>query len=175
MFIPVWTIIIVLLLLLIVYSHPICEAIHSFKNSMSSTNKHSSCNVMLDDDDYSGSEHLTNDPKANSVDTYQPHASDSLKALGYSGDLPWDEVIQATELDPSTFDNHDEFVKDVRRFSSGANFTSVTDDNTNLAFTNFQGLRRPQHVDIGATARQIPDVDTDVLQRSKIFRWNSTS
>jgi hypothetical protein len=66
-----------------------------------------------------------------------------------------------------------DFVKDVRRFSSGANFTAVTDDNTNTAFTNFVGLRRPEHVQIGSSARQVPDVDESVLQRNKNIRWNS--
>lgn len=37
---------------------------------------------------------------------------------------------------------HQNFVDDVRRFSSGANFKSVQDDNTGV-ITNFVGLRRP--------------------------------
>lgn len=130
----------------------------------------------LPDDDNTTEKMVTDDPKANSINTYQPKESDTLKALGYGvGQLPWDEVIQFTELDPGTMTAHKEFVKDVRRFSSGANFTSVTDDNTNLAFVNFQGLRRPEHVKIGSGSRQIPDVDETVLQRNKVFRWNSTS
>jgi hypothetical protein len=131
--------------------------------------------VLLPDED-SRTEHLVDDKgDVKSYDTTQPNASDTLQALGYTGELPWDQVISATELDPSTFSNHQEFVKDVRRFSSGANFTSVTDDNTNSAFTNFRGLRRPEHVKIGEDARQTPDVDESVLQRNKPFRWNSTS
>jgi hypothetical protein len=98
--------------------------------------------------------------------------SDTLLALGYTGGTPWDEIIQATELDPSTFSSQAEYVKGVRRFSSGANFTSVTDDNTNSAFTNFVGLQRPQHVPIGSTARQIPDIDENVLQRNHQLRFN---
>lgn len=169
-----WAIIVVLVLLLIVYSNEVCCAINDFKKKLSCDTVVKN-DIIPDDDDSLPTDSFTNDPKANSVDTYQPAASDTLTALGYSGNLPWDEVLQVSELDPSTFENHADFVKDVRRFSSGANFTSVTDDNTNSAFTNFIGLRRPQHVDIGATARQIPDVDEDVLQRSKVFRWNSTS
>lgn len=114
-------------------------------------------------------------PKVGSADTYEPHESDTLTALGYSGSIPWSEAMQFTELDPSVFDSQAEFVSDVRRFSSGANFTSVNDDDVSFAFVNFVGLRRPQHVNIGETARQIPDIDETVLQRSKVFRWSSTS
>lgn len=98
--------------------------------------------------------------------------SEQLYDRGYEGDVPWTEVIK-TSLDPATFTMHKEFVKDVRRFSSGANFTSVTDDNTNSVFTNFMGLRRPQHVPIGPTVRETPDVDETVLQRNHDFRWRT--
>lgn len=128
-------------------------------------------------DDDNRKERFTVDPKAGTddMDTYKSQSAQTLEAMGYTHPVPWQDVIKATELDPATFINHDEFVKDVRRFSSGANFTSVTDDNTNLAFVNFVGLRRPEHVKIGSGARQIPDVDETVLQRNKVFRWNSTS
>jgi len=98
-------------------------------------------------------------------------SSELMQIMGYGDDATWDEVLKTTELDPATFANHQDFVKDVRRFSSGANFTSVTDDNTNQAFTNFVGLRRPQQVDIGASARQQPDIDQSVLKRNKPLRW----
>ena len=98
-------------------------------------------------------------------------SSETLMALGYVGEVPWGEVIVSTEIDPSIIVNHMDFVKDVRRFSSGANFTSVNDDNTNLAFTNFRGLRRPQNVAIGDSVRQMVDVDENVLQRNKELRW----
>ena len=94
-----------------------------------------------------------------------------LGELGYEGALPWDEVLSATELDPSIQDNHNQFVADVRRFSSGANFTAVADDDNNLAFTNFIGLNRPQHVHIGADARQQPDIDQTVLQPNRYLRF----
>jgi hypothetical protein len=94
-----------------------------------------------------------------------------LNELGYEGSLPWSEILSATELDPTIQDNHNQFVADVRRFSSGANFTSVNDDNTNSDFTNFIGLNRPQHVPIGADARQQPDIDQTVLQRNKYIRF----
>jgi hypothetical protein len=130
--------------------------------------------LLLPDDD--AREHLVDDQgEVKSYDTTQPNASDSLQALGYEGSLPWDQAIQATELDPATFSNHQEYVADVRRFSSGANFTSVTDDNTSPTFSNFVGLRRPEHVDVGDDARQVPSEDPTVLQRNKVFRWNSTS
>ena len=99
--------------------------------------------------------------------------SDVAQALGYGDttDMAWNEMVKLTDLDPSIFTNHEGFVADVRRFSSGANFTSVQDDNTNAAFSNFVGLRRPQHVDILPDARQQPDIDQEVLQRNKKLVW----
>lgn len=175
--IPIWVIIIVLIILILAFSNQIIYLLNSAKNEVVSIfsykdNKKMNCDIQDDDD----TERLqSNNPKDNSANTYQPQTSDSLLALGYTGSLPWDEVIQVSELDPATFTNHEEFVKDVRRFSSGANFTSVTDDNTNLAFVNFVGLRRPESVNIGPGARQIPDIDENVLKRNQVFRWNSTS
>lgn len=97
--------------------------------------------------------------------------SDALYSMGYDGGVPWDEAIQATEVDPATFASQQKYVREVRRFSSGANFTSVADDDNNLAFVNFVGLQRPQHVPIGASARQQPDIDQSVLQRNKQLRF----
>jgi len=94
-----------------------------------------------------------------------------LGELGYDEGAGWSDILASTELDASVIDNQAAFVADVRRFSSGANFTSVNDDNTNAAFTNFVGLRRPQSVHIGADARQQPDVDENVLMRNKDLRW----
>lgn len=114
-------------------------------------------------------------PDTPSLPIVKPRVVKQLKKDGYEDGASWTDVAAASELDPATFTNHQNFVKDVRRFSSGANFTSVTDDNTNLDFVNFVGLRRPEHVHIGAGARQIPDIDESVLKRNKPFRWNSTS
>lgn len=101
-----------------------------------------------------------------------PLTSDILQNEGYAADgFNWNEYIKADDLDPSAFDSQADFVKDVKRFSSGANFTSTADDNTSPFFTNFVGLRRPEHVPIGSSARQVPDVDETVLQRTKVFRW----
>lgn len=101
-----------------------------------------------------------------------PLTSDILQNEGYAADgFNWNEYIKADDLDPSAFDSQADFVKDVKRFSSGANFTSTADDNTSPFFTNFVGLRRPEHVPIGSSARQVPDVDENVLQRTKPFRW----
>lgn len=106
------------------------------------------------------------------VSVGSPLTSDILQNEGYAADgFNWDEYIKADDLDPSAFDSQAEFVKDVKRFSSGANFTSTADDNTSPIFTNFIGLRRPEHVPIGSSARQVPDIDETVLQRTKAFRW----
>jgi len=114
-----------------------------------------------------GSEHLDAGGKsAIPTDTQK-----IMGAMGYGDNSTWEEVIKVSELDPSDFTNHQDFVKDVRRFSSGANFTSVTDDNINWSQTQFVGLRRPQHVDIGASARQQQDVDVSVLKRNKPLYW----
>jgi hypothetical protein len=94
------------------------------------------------------------------------NAARVAEALGYSADMPWTEYLAATQVDSSMQQSHMDYVADVRRFSSGANFTSVADDNGSPFFTNFIGLRRPEHVPIGDTARNIPDVDTSVLQRN---------
>ena len=157
----------VIIVLLLVFSSQITYLLSSFKNAIVSVftgQKPNQVGCLLPDDD--DIEHLE-EPVAKP----EPNESDTLTALGYTGSLPWDEVLQASELDPATHINHKEFVKDVKRFSNGANFTSVTDDNTNMAFTNFRGLRRPEHVPIGPGARQVPDIDDTVLQRNKVFRW----
>jgi hypothetical protein len=161
---------IIILLIVLIYDQQIFYMVHSVKNAALSifTGKRlRKCPDLVDDDDVI---ERMNDPKITTVNT-PAEVSSTLDALGYTADVPWDEVLQATELDPSTFVNHMDFVKDVRRFSSGANFTSVTDDNTNIDFTNFQGLRRPSHVPIGASARQQPDIDETVLQRNRELRF----
>lgn len=119
-------------------------------------------------------EHLSDPPhSAGDPDLVVGSGSDALDALGYAdgGNMPWSEMIKVTDLDGSVHRNHNHFVADVRRFSSGANFTSVADDNTNSAFTNFVGLRRPQAVAILPDARQQPDIDQDVLARNKPLVW----
>lgn len=108
----------------------------------------------------------------NKISIGGPLTSDILQNEGYAADnFNWGEYITAQDLDPSAFDSQQDFVKDVKRFSSGANFTSTSDDNTSPIFTNFIGLRRPEHVPIGSSARQVPDIDETVLQRTKTFRW----
>lgn len=127
--------------------------------------------VIPDEDNIT--ENLTNPGMNKNFGTLPAgQTSDTLMALGYTGQVPWDEVMQASELDPSTFVNHMDFVKDVRNFSSGAAFTDVAEDNNSFAFVNFVGLRRPEHVEIGASARQQPDIDVSVLKRNKPFIFN---
>ena len=86
--------------------------------------------------------------------------------------MSWSEHIAYTDIDPSVHKSHAEFVNETSRWSSGAGFTSTTDDNTNLAFTNYVGLNKPSHVPIGASARQVPDIDESVLMRNDRLRWN---
>lgn len=105
----------------------------------------------------------------------QENSEDSEKTdlndMGYSKGLAWNEVLATTELDPAIQENHNSFVQSTKRFSSGANFTNVSDDNNSNAFVNFVGLLRPSHVPIGASARVVPDVDETVLQRNDRLRW----
>jgi hypothetical protein len=189
---PNWAVLLVLIIMLIVFSDQVCYLLDSVKTAVVSAiggepeNMKTASGAIIDDDALLGAlrrqqpvhdvhhggmgkaEHMEATP------TLPPgQVSDVLTVLGYTGEQPWHEVIKATELDPSTFVNHNEFIRDVRRFSSGANFTSVTDDNTNSAFSNFIGLRRPTHVPIGATARQQPDIDQTVLMRNSRFAFRN--
>ena len=169
-------VVLILVLLIFVFSDQICTIIDNIKVAVvgdSAEHLHTLApylNFRENEPMRGHREHMESDPEDLGLPPGQ--TSEVLTVLGYTGQQPWGEIIKATELDPSTFVNHNEFVKDVRRFSSGANFTSVNDDNTNSDFVNFVGLRRPTHVPIGETARQQPDVDQSVLQRNKRFSWN---
>ncbi len=79
----------------------------------------------------------------------------------------YNEIIAEVSLDPSIADSHNQYVANVRQFSSGANFSAISDDNTSPIFTNFIGFSRPQYVEVDETARQVPDIDTSVLKRNK--------
>lgn len=129
------------------------------------------CGMLPDEEDFTGGAEHAESGAEQAPNPLTLEDQLMMEELGYEGELPWQEVLQATELDPSTHTNHQAFVADVRRFSSGANFTAVAEDNTNLAFVNFRGLRRPQHVPIGEDARQQPDINQDVLQRNKSLRF----
>jgi hypothetical protein len=96
-----------------------------------------------------------------------------LEKEGYTDNLSWTEVIKSTDLDPSTFENHNDFIKETRRYSSGANFTSTTDDNISGQMVNFVGLRRPSSVPIAPGRRQVEDLQYDVFDRNKEgeIRW----
>lgn len=166
----------VIVLLILVFNNQIDYLLKSTKRTIASmfTGKDPEpdmqvyLNEHMDDEDQAKSEEY-NDPGYEASE-----GSDILNALGYTGEQSWDETIKGTELDPSVFGSHREFVKDVRRFSSGANFTSVADDNVRSDQTNFIGLRRPQHVPIGESARQQPDVDQDILKRNGDLRWGNS-
>jgi hypothetical protein len=87
--------------------------------------------------------------------------------------VDWTTEMMNRELEPEVIQNHNNFVESVRRFSSGANFTSIEGDDQSDMFTNFIGLQRPQHVRVGDDSRQQPDIDEDVLKQNKTIRWNS--
>lgn len=159
---------IVVLIIALVFS----PQLKALMKSKSSANEGQ--DFVVPDEDNIAKEHLENDNQLGmgiTDGTINPESSELMQIMGYADGTSWDETLKATELDPGTYSNHQNFVKDVRRFSSGANFTSVTDDNTNSAFTNFVGLRRPMGVAIGASARQQPDIDQSVLKRNQPLRW----
>lgn len=116
-------------------------------------------------------EHLSAKQELDNIKMVEASPDEKLDSLGYVDGASWTDVIAASDLDESVYVGQREYVKDVSRFSSGANFTSVADDNTNAAFVNFQGIRRPQNVPIGSTARQQPDVDQTVLMRNDDLRF----
>lgn len=77
------------------------------------------------------------------------------------------DVAAEMDLDPSIIDSHYQYVANVRQFSSGANYTSVADDNTSDLYTNYLGFVRPSYVEIRPGARQVPDIDDSVFKRNK--------
>lgn len=164
--------IIIVVLLVIIFNKQIYYLVDAVKSTLVSlfTGKRPSkrsCGLPDDDE----LERMSN--KNNIVMLPKGEASNTMIELGYTGGVPWSEVLAVTEVDPAIHASHMDFVKDVRRYSSGANFTSVTDDNTNIDFTNFRGLQRPTAIEhqIGESARQTPDIDETVLTRNKLVRW----
>lgn len=85
----------------------------------------------------------------------------------------WKDIAMGSSLDQSTVDSHRQYVSNMQQYSSGANFTAVADDNTSPIFTNFIGFSRPRYVPVDPTARQIPDVDTEVLKRNRYMTFTS--
>lgn len=167
---------VVIVMLLLVFNEQISYLLHAAKTAVVATIEgksrlpcgcygNCSCHKLLMPD-----EHFQ-DPQMDASDprTVRGGSSDVLQALGYEDgqSMSWDEMIKVSDIDPSVHRNHENFVADVRRFSSGANFTSVQDDDNSPTFTNFVGLRRPQHVDVLPDARQQPSEDLDVLKRNK--------
>lgn len=80
--------------------------------------------------------------------------------------IDWDESILNNSVDKGVVASHAKYVANVRDFSNGASFTQTSDDNTSSIFTNYIGFYRPTYVEVGTTARQVPDVDTTVLKRN---------
>ncbi len=88
-------------------------------------------------------------------------------------ELDWADISKTVSLDPSIKDSHKKYISNTRQYSSGANFTSISDDNTSGIFTNFLGFSRPKYVPIGEGARQVPDIDSEVLKRNKHLSFQS--
>ena len=79
----------------------------------------------------------------------------------------WQGLMANSNLDPSIIQSHDKYVQNVRQYSSGANFSAISDDNVSPMQTNFIGFSRPRFVEIDPTARQVPDYDHTTLKRNK--------
>lgn len=79
----------------------------------------------------------------------------------------WQGLMANANLDPSIIQSHDKYVQNVRQYSSGANFSAISDDNVSPMQTNYIGFTRPRFVEIDPTARQIPDYDHTTLKRNK--------
>jgi hypothetical protein len=97
----------------------------------------------------------------------------SAENFANPSDITYDDVMKKKSLEDSVVDSHRQYVANTRQFSSGANFTSVADDNNSTLFTNFLGFVRPYKVDILPGARQIPDIDDSVFARNKHMYFKS--
>jgi hypothetical protein len=96
------------------------------------------------DDDFGGTYQEPNFPDPTPTKSTEKAVAEILnKPTNENGE--WMELVKKMELDPSI---------------------------TSWAFNDWRGLRRPSHVNVGASARQVPDIDETVLQRNKPFRFN---
>ena len=110
------------------------------------------------------------EPKSEAFDPTFKETGQLMAARGEE-DLDWEAVAAASTLEPSVYASHKEYVKDVRKFSSGAGFTSVDDDNLG-DYNNFVGIFRPVYVPEGSTARQVSSTDPGVNKRfSRKFKY----
>lgn len=79
----------------------------------------------------------------------------------------WNDILMEGSIEKGIIDSHANYIKNVRQFSSGANFASVTDDNTSPAFTNYMGFTRPRYIEEDDTARQVLSEDVEINKRNK--------
>jgi hypothetical protein len=81
----------------------------------------------------------------------------------------YNEVVQYAALEPSIFESHNEYSKDINRSTSGASLGSVRSDDMN--YVPWVGLRRPKYQDIEAdgSSRQDISVYKDQLPESNYF------
>jgi hypothetical protein len=79
----------------------------------------------------------------------------------------WQGLMANSNLDPSIIQSHNKYTQNTRQYSSGANFSAISDDNVSPMQTNFLGFSRPRYVEVDPTARQVPDYDEHTLKRNK--------
>jgi ABC-type dipeptide/oligopeptide/nickel transport system permease component len=107
-----------------------------------------------------------NPAKKNSAEPVKTVSAETFRNADIS-EKSYNDVAAKIGLDDSVTDSHREYIATTRQFSSGANYTSVADDNNTSLFNNFLGHSRPRYVEILPGARQVPDVDSSVFKRNK--------
>ena len=105
-------------------------------------------------------------PKSHFTNAHAPESFTNPEAS-------WSDVAAGMSVEQSVVDSHRQYIANVDKYSSGANFTSVADDNTSGVFTNFLGFSRPYYVEVDPTARQVPSHDTSVFKRNKHMYFGS--
>lgn len=89
----------------------------------------------------------------------------------HSSELPWQEAIKLSVLDPSVRENHNRFAADVARYSSGAAFTSVNDSLMDWASANWVGFSRPRYVPRRKGLLQAISQDERIYYQNRPISW----
>ena len=79
----------------------------------------------------------------------------------------WNDISADMTLEKGIIDSHNQYIAETRQFSSGANFSSIADDNNSALSTNYLGLVRPHYIPVRKTATQVSDFDEKIFKRNK--------
>lgn len=102
--------------------------------------------------------------KFESMEEDKPNTNKDVEVMPENYD--WEEQIKDMNLDPSVMESHNEYTEELTRFSSGAGFGSVADDNRTVTDINWVGFHRPQYIPVDPTARQVPSEDVNIYKRN---------